>query len=258
MNNRPMTPLRSAKTTVVAHRGDARLTRENTVEAYHAARAAGASWVELDARRTADDRLVVHHDPGVEGVGLIVDTLRCDLPVWIPDLEEALDACAPMGVIVEVKDLPSEKAFDPAHRTMHLVGEVLADRLASRRRGPLQVSSFFHPALLALGEAYPEIPKACLSAAGWDHIRMLEGAVRLGAVSFHPAEADVTGTMVELAHEWGLLIEPWTVNSPERLSSMVEWGADRVMTDDIEAALAAGCAPAEWTESALDDRPWTS
>ncbi len=35
------------------------------------ARELGADGVELDARRTADDVLVVHHDPEIEGFGLI-------------------------------------------------------------------------------------------------------------------------------------------------------------------------------------------
>ena len=39
---------------VIAHRGASAAFPENTVEAFHGARSAGADWVELDARRTAD------------------------------------------------------------------------------------------------------------------------------------------------------------------------------------------------------------
>jgi len=47
---------------VIAHRGASAAAPENTIEAFLLARELGADWVELDARRTADDRIVVHHD----------------------------------------------------------------------------------------------------------------------------------------------------------------------------------------------------
>jgi glycerophosphoryl diester phosphodiesterase len=54
---------------VIAHRGAPRLARENTVESFSAAVAAGAGAIELDVRRTADDHLVVHHDALLEDGG---------------------------------------------------------------------------------------------------------------------------------------------------------------------------------------------
>src|SRR4051812_20120603 len=41
--------------------------RENTLGSYLAAVDAGLVWVEVDARLTADDVLVAHHDPVVDG-----------------------------------------------------------------------------------------------------------------------------------------------------------------------------------------------
>ena len=63
MENRPL---------VLGHRGASHACPENTLAAFAQARAFGADGVELDVRRTADDRLVVHHDPHVDGFGLIV------------------------------------------------------------------------------------------------------------------------------------------------------------------------------------------
>ena len=48
--------------TVIAHRGAREAARENTLPAFRLAREFGAEWVELDARRTADGVVVVHHD----------------------------------------------------------------------------------------------------------------------------------------------------------------------------------------------------
>ena len=47
---------------VIAHRGASATFPENTIEAFRGAAEQGADWVELDARRTADHSLVVHHD----------------------------------------------------------------------------------------------------------------------------------------------------------------------------------------------------
>ena len=49
-------------TAMWGHRGATGRARENTVAAFQAAVAAGADGVELDVRRAADGRLVVHHD----------------------------------------------------------------------------------------------------------------------------------------------------------------------------------------------------
>jgi glycerophosphoryl diester phosphodiesterase len=59
---------------VVAHRGDHAKAHENTVAAFQAAIDDGADAIELDVRRTADGRLVVHHD---ECIG---DERIADLP----------------------------------------------------------------------------------------------------------------------------------------------------------------------------------
>jgi glycerophosphoryl diester phosphodiesterase len=53
---------------VIAHRGASAAAPENTIEAFHLARELGADWVELDARRTGDGVVVVHHDAHLTSV----------------------------------------------------------------------------------------------------------------------------------------------------------------------------------------------
>jgi glycerophosphoryl diester phosphodiesterase len=52
----------------IAHRGDPVAQRENTLEAFAAAVAAGADMIELDVRRTRDGQLVIFHDARVKTV----------------------------------------------------------------------------------------------------------------------------------------------------------------------------------------------
>src|SRR5262245_49141024 len=60
---------------VVAHRGSSATHPENTLDAFRAAVLAGADYVELDARLTADGVPVVLHDADVsrttDGSGLV-------------------------------------------------------------------------------------------------------------------------------------------------------------------------------------------
>src|SRR3989442_171546 len=88
---------------VIAH------SRENTLEAFTAARSLGADGVELDIHRSADGALVVHHDAAAPGLGVLAEhslaEIRAVIPS-VPTLDEALDTCAGMFVNVEVKNLP--------------------------------------------------------------------------------------------------------------------------------------------------------
>ncbi len=101
------------ETQVIAHRGASRMARENTVEAFRLAAVVGAHAVELDVRRTADEVLVVHHDPMLPDGRLIAGLDAADLPAHIPSLTAALDACTGMWVNVEIKNDPGEGDFDP-------------------------------------------------------------------------------------------------------------------------------------------------
>jgi glycerophosphoryl diester phosphodiesterase len=112
-------------TQIIAHRGASAVEPENTVAAFRRAVADGADGIELDVRRTADDRLVVHHDARLSDGRIIRDTPVDELPVGIPELDAALDACDGAFVNIEIKNDPDEPDFDPtewiAHRTLALL-----------------------------------------------------------------------------------------------------------------------------------------
>src|SRR5512146_1026748 len=55
------------KPLVFAHRGASKVAPENTLPAFEAAIALGADGVELDVQATADGKLVVFHNPRLEG-----------------------------------------------------------------------------------------------------------------------------------------------------------------------------------------------
>jgi glycerophosphoryl diester phosphodiesterase len=63
-----------------AHRGGAGLWPENTLEAFGRALALGVSTLELDVHLTAEDDVVVAHDPALADAHRIRELTRADLP----------------------------------------------------------------------------------------------------------------------------------------------------------------------------------
>ena len=95
-------------TLVVAHRGASAAAAENTLPAFRLARELGADWVELDARRTADGVVVVHHDAHLPDGRILAELTADELPESVPNLAEALEECDGMGVNVEIKNHAGE------------------------------------------------------------------------------------------------------------------------------------------------------
>ena len=115
-------------TLIIGHRGASRAEGDNTLAAFRRAVEMGADGVELDVRRSADDRLVVHHDPHLPDGGPSPTSPWPTCRRTSPTLEAALDACAGIFVNVEIKNDPAEPDHDPSDWVAHRVGEVLARR----------------------------------------------------------------------------------------------------------------------------------
>ena len=144
---------------IIAHRGAALPVShpENTVAAFRRARSVASDWVELDVRRTADAKTAIHHDPHLADGRLIASLERSSLPGDVPDLDEALVACAGMGVNVEIKNFVAEPDYDATHWLSQAVVE------ATRRADPpvsVLVSSFNIDAIDRVRTLAPSLPTA--------------------------------------------------------------------------------------------------
>ena len=231
-------PLRGeGPVTVLAHRGGSGPWRENTLEAFAGALAGGADGVELDVRASADDALVVVHDAEVPGVGPVHEHDRAGLPPWVPSLGDALAVCAGALVDVEIKNLPTEAAFDPDERVAGAVAALLADPVPGGPAGVV-VSSFWPGALAAVARARPELPLGLLVHPSLDTGAALAAAADLGCRALHPHWSRVDPSLVTEAHRRRLAVVAWTVNAPDELAAVVEAGVDVVVTDDVASVLA--------------------
>jgi glycerophosphoryl diester phosphodiesterase len=217
-------------TLLIGHRGAAALAPENSLAAIEAAVAAGVDGVELDVLRARDGSLVLAHGP--------------DVPPDAPPLAAGLDLVRELGVFVQL-----DVKLTGAHR------EIAAALAAAGLLERSFVSSFSLPALVELETAAPGLPRAFTypdDRFGVAQRPLLRPFVRPGraaiqrllprrlprwlglagasAATLHWAV--VTPAVVEACHGLGVAVWVWTVNDPDLARSLVEMGADAIITDD--------------------------
>jgi glycerophosphoryl diester phosphodiesterase len=234
----------SREIAVMAHRGASRAERENTLEAFVAAGRMGADAVELDVRRTADGALVVHHNPHLDDGRLIAALDRAALPVHVPGLGEALDACAGMWVNVEIKNDPEEPDFDA---TDSIADETMVLLLDRNEHDRWLISSFrvetVDRCLEVAASHGVRIATAWLTSVVPDDVVPM--LVAKGHVALHPWVRLLTAEVVERCHAAGIAVNTWTCDDPERMAELVGWGIDGICTNVPDVALSVlGRGPA--------------
>ncbi|MEO6987047.1 MAG: glycerophosphodiester phosphodiesterase [Aquihabitans sp.] len=222
---------------VIAHRGASAAAPENTLEAFELARKLGADWVELDARRTADGVIVVHHDAHLADGRVIVETDRSDLPSQVCDLSAALDACRGMGVNIEIKNSPGEVDFDATE----MVAASVVDEVARRgSHGHVLVSCFHRPTIDRVRALDPLVATAFLHHlfdGSWEDLAADVAAG--GHSALHPWDGVVDEAYMAAARHHDLTVNVWTVDDPERMSQLIALGVDGLCTNVPDVARTA-------------------
>ena len=220
-------------TRIIAHRGASGAEPENTVAAFRRAGEMGADGIELDVRRTADDRLVVHHDPVLADGRPIRTVAAVELPSHIATLDAAIDAGTGMFVNVEIKNDPDEPDFDPTEWVAHRVAAVLSARVPHSR---WLISSFRSETVDVCRRLAPSVPTAWLVETATPHV--IATAARKGHAAVHPEEGHLTFEAVRAAHAVGLAVNAWTCDDPHRMRELIAWGVDGFCTNVPDLALA--------------------
>ncbi len=215
---------------VIAHRGASHLYPENTIAAFEGARRAGADWVELDVHLTADEVLAVHHDEHLADGRRIDAVARAALPAEVPALAEALVACGPLGVNVELKSHP------PARHDA-VIRQLVADLDAWG--GEVLVSSFDGTLLGRVRELAPALPTALLVLPGEGPAAVVGACTSVGHVALHPWDGMVDEELVRACAAASLAVNVWTVDDPVRIRELQALGVQGIVTNEPEVALHA-------------------
>jgi glycerophosphoryl diester phosphodiesterase len=226
--------LRQARPLLIGHRGAAALAPENTLESIETAARHGVDAVEIDVFHGPDGKLVLAHGP--------------DVPQGAVALDDALALVARLGIAVQL-DVKIEGAAQAISDAVDGAG--LADRAFA--------SSFSLTALAELAAAAPELPRSYtypedrlgLSSRPWLRPLRSPGLAALRAALPHRLPgwlrsvdaaaatlnwAVMSPAAVDACHRLGCAVYVWTVNDPALAESLVEMGADAIITDDPRIA----------------------
>lgn len=226
---------------ILAHRGASASAPENTLSAYALAVAQDADGIELDVRTTADDVLVLHHDPGVKGVGNIVDffyeELREAAP-HVPTLDEMLAVSGDLVLNIEIKNEEGEPDHDPDDAVAEAVVEWIdANRLHSR----VILTSFNWSTTGRVRMLDERIVTGQLLDRSMPVGDMLVEISAVGHAWVAPHFSSLDGdaaALIDTAHKHGLSVVVWTLDDVHRTAELAAAGLDAVITNDPAAAVA--------------------
>jgi glycerophosphoryl diester phosphodiesterase len=222
-----------------AHRGGAAHKPENSWLAFEYAARLGYTYLETDARSTADGKLIVFHDADLGRVtdraGLVrqltwkeVSAARIGGSEDIPLLEDLIGGFPGLRFNIDLKD---EGTIAP------LAG--VLKRTAAWDR--VCVTSFSGARLLAAQRSLDRpvclaVTPAAIAAVrylGFCGKGMARGLSRAGALCAQVPRQIATRGFIRRAHALGLDVHVWTLNTREEIERALDLGADGVMTDDV-------------------------
>jgi glycerophosphoryl diester phosphodiesterase len=233
---------------VIAHRGASGTCPENTLPAFRRAVEVGAHMIELDVQLTADGHAVVIHDTTLRrtttGRGAVrrrtlAEIAALDAGSWfsprfagarVPTLRAVLAEIA-IPINVELKAAGDDGL---ERRVLEAVGEAGALRR-------VVFSSFDAESLRRLRALAPDADLGVLWS-GRAYAKALALADGLGAKSVHLRKDSVVPAAVAAAHDAGLSVRVWTVNTAADLAFLTSAGIDGVFTDYPERFLEASAA----------------
>jgi glycerophosphoryl diester phosphodiesterase len=234
--------------TVIAHRGDKTYAPENTLAAFALAAEKGADAIEFDVQLTADEQVIVLHDPDLDrttnGTGRVskvpLAALRnLDAGAWfsekfvgerIPTLEQVFETVGKrLYMNVELKNYAT-----PGDNLVSKVVELVNKHGMQERT---LFSSFLPHNLRKARLLLPEAPRGLLTMHGkWGYWGRVFGW-RGDYFALHPNLADVNSGLIERVHAAGKRVNVWTVNTEDDLQRMIGLGVDAIFVGDLELAL---------------------
>ncbi len=230
--------IRASRPLVFAHRGGSKIGPENTIAAFDRGLAAGADGLELDVHLSSDGIVCVHHDAVLNrttrATGPLKDRTASELAeLDVPPLRAVLARYPTVGIIIELKQ-------SGPHLAEAVVDEV-------RRAGATDRVCLGSFSVTALRAARAAAPTIATSGARFE-VRM---ALYRSWCGFSPGRVPyqafqvpetsgstrvVSPRFVQLAHKAGIAVQVWTVDEPEDIRRLLDWGVDGIISDRPDVA----------------------
>ncbi len=237
------------KPVIYAHRGASAYAPENTGAAFRKALDMKADGIELDVHLSKDGHVVVIHDEKVDrtsnGKGLIrdlkLDELKSlDFGAWfssefagepIMTLDEVLSLLDGWDGILNIELKSGYVLYDN-------IEQKVIDLLRQHKRiEKCIISSFNHYSLLEIKKLEPALKIGLLYSAGlvdpWKYAKMV------GAEAIHPFFSSAQAPVVKGCSDNGIIINPWTIDQPEIIKALTQFGVDGIITNVPDVAIQA-------------------
>jgi glycerophosphoryl diester phosphodiesterase len=236
-----------ARPLVIAHRGGAMESTENTIGAFQRAARIGADGIETDIRLTRDGVIVIYHDDKFGRVEGLAPAQRTRAISDMTYDELSAQTLVPRGEDTGGRRVPTLSDLLASVKSVLLNIEI--------KRGP-RFDELVEKTIAAL-KKFPELDRVVLEAPDLDTAEKLRARVgpRLklhinpgydGTVpyqvslervlKFKPHSVSVSykklsREIVEVAHNAGVEVWVWTVDSAEIAQAMALLGVDAIKTD---------------------------
>lgn len=226
-----------------AHRGASSDYPENTILAFSEAIKLGAQGIELDVHKSKDNKLVVIHDEDVErtflGRGLVKDYTLKELKQFkcrklmfrdnkgcgIPTLEEVLELFIGNNVFLNIElktDIIQYKDIEK---------DVIDLIYKYNMKDRILLSSFNHESIVKCKDIDSDILTAALYETEIDDIITYAKSLKVDAIN--PDLRLVSEELIEKAHNNGLKVNVYTVNTPIHMRMLIKANVDGIFTDSF-------------------------
>lgn len=231
---------------ILAHRGANKVAPQNTVPAFKKALEFNADGIETDVHLTKDGEIVICHNYTVDdtsnGKGYIDEMTFAELRkldfgsyfskdfsgVTLPTLRELLDLVKEMSLInIEIK----------APRADNDLVKRVIEEIHKYKIEENSIISCFNPECIRQAKEIDCNIKTALLYEDDDlgkEIRkfgVADYCKQLNANAAHPHRNLITREEITALHNYGMAVNPWTVNLEEDILRLTEWGCDALISD---------------------------
>ena len=229
---------------IAAHRGfhQFETSAENSISAMKLAVKLGFEGTEFDVQLTKDDVAIVFHDATMQDLVICdtpFDTLRKQ-PAFtlrsgesVPTLDAFMAACSQALQEQRSSEKRTRLFFEikphaSAVQRHHLIGQIIETIGKYQLHDDIFFISFDLEVCLLLTQLMPDVPVAYLEGDLSPAVLKEKG---ITDIDYHWSKFVDHPEWVEEAHNLGMTVNVWTVNTPEKAKEMLHLGVDYITTD---------------------------
>lgn len=240
-------PLKKCR--IISHRGNSAKVPENTLASFKRSLSLGVEGCEFDVRCTKDDHVILMHDATVDrttnGKGKVAEMMYADIRnldagAWrgskyagqiVPAVNEVLEMIdgARQVAVIDIKD----------DATVDEIVRLVAKRSMADRVVMLTANRDLLKRLALMDRSISrawlcgDFPKSAITSAmqaKW----LTDNAINLDVKIVNLNYMLVSPELIEYLHKMKISVWVWTVNDPEIMKCLMDWGVDGITTDRPE------------------------